>query len=145
MAFFDSVALATRVSNSILNRPNPHTGGALHVASDAVAASANIGDVFRFVRLPVGSIIFDAWLWIDSAAGASVTANFGWLSVGGAVDSPSFFGSALDLNAGLFYRSIQSTGIIKVNDDIYIAAVIAGANFGAIKSLRATVFHTPPA
>jgi hypothetical protein len=146
MANVDATTLNKRVSGLERNRPAPHSGGPIQVASDSAAADANIGDIFRFLRLPVGSTIYDAWLAISAAAGIGVTANFGWLSVAGvaAVDDDNFFGTALDLNTGFFYRSAQSTGLIVLNDDVFVTATIAGANFGTAKTLRATVFYTLP-
>jgi hypothetical protein len=144
MANFDSATLSTRVSGSVLNRPSEHTEGAVRVVTDTAAADANIADVFRFVRLPVGSIIVDAILDISAGAGASVTGDFGFTHVNGAAgDNAAAFVNDADLNSGLHYRK-NIGGIVTLSHDAYITCTIAGANFGTAKTLRATVFYIHP-
>jgi hypothetical protein len=144
MVNIDSAILNTRPSAVVLNRPSGHVEGAVRVLTDTAAADANIADVFRFVRIPAGSIIIDATLDISAAAGASVTGDFGYTHVDGqAGDDAAAFVNDADLNSGLHYRK-NLGGIVTLVHDAYITCTIAGANFGTAKTLRATVLYIKP-
>ena len=144
MTNFDSSTLSTRVSGSVLNRPLEHTNGVVRVITDTAVADANIADVFRFVRLPVGSIIVDAILDISGAAGTGVTGDFGFAHVNGASgDNALAFLDDADLDGVLHHRK-NIAGIVTLFHDAYIICTIAGANFGTAKTLRATVFYIAP-
>lgn len=144
MTTFDSATLNRAVAGQAIGRPPGHTEGKLSVAIDEVTADANDTDVLRILRLPAGSIIVDAILEIDAAAGTGVTGDFGYTYVDGASGSvTNAFLDDADIDGTLVHRK-NIPGLVTLERDAFITVTIDNANFDAAKVVRATVLFIEP-
>lgn len=116
-----------------------------HTVSMDVAAAVAQNDVLQLMRLPKGAKLIDA-IVVSGAAGASVTLALGLGDVqGGAttkVDADALITATSIAAAAMLRRNNAAVkgDALKLDDDYYLEATLAGANPGAF-NLEVTVIY----
>ena len=146
MANVDAPTLNKRVSGLERNRPPPHWDQPLRVASEVITSAAVIGDVLRFMRLPAGSTLYDAWLLAEAGVSTDAIADFGYTAVSGTAANTDvdYFAATLVPGVTEFNRALLVLPPVVVTDDVYITVTLSSDGLDASKWLRATVFYTLP-